>query len=85
MDFITATPVVAPTNTRNTAASSNKLLHLVLERQDMYSCWTRSLAWYQAATGNEHQLLQKHPPKKQAVFTPIEVETQQFVLSYIGR
>jgi hypothetical protein len=86
MDFMTTTSAVAPPNARNsTAAVSNQLLPLVLERQEMFSSWTRSLAWYQAATGHEHQVLHKHLPHKQALFTPIEVETQQFVLSYIGR
>jgi hypothetical protein len=86
MDFMTVTTAVGPQNTRNsTGATTNKLLPLVLERQEMFSSWTRSLAWYQAATGNEHQILRKYLPQKQPLFTPIEVETQQFVLSYIGR
>lgn len=86
MDFMTSETLAAPQHSHDGRRQpSGKLLPLVLERHEMFSSWTRSLAWYQAAIGQEQQLLHKHLPRQLAHFTPIESETQQFVLSYIGR
>lgn len=86
MDFMTTPSAAAPQRSQGAnSGPSNKLLSLVMERQEIFSSWTRSLAWYQAATSHEHQLLRQYLPQHQVLFTPIEAETQQFVLSHIGR
>lgn len=87
MDFMTLSSNVSLQRSQVAPApSNNKLLSLVLERQEMFSSWTRSLAWYHAATNHEHQLLlHQYPPQNKPLVTPIEAETQQFVLSYISR
>jgi hypothetical protein len=86
MDYLTMpTPASMQALQRGSQAPSNKLLAMVLERQEIFSSWTRSLAWYQAAMGQEHQLLRNHLPQSPSNYSHIEAETQQFVFSYIGR